>query len=41
VSDHVHAYVVRPGYPGLPAAGFRPVTVEHKEFSQPAWLWVS
>ena len=41
VSDHVHAYVVRPGYPGLPAAGFRPVTVEYKEFNQPAWLWVS
>jgi O-acetyl-ADP-ribose deacetylase (regulator of RNase III) len=41
LSNHVHTYVVRPGYPGLPAAGFRPVTVELKEFKEPAWLWVS
>lgn len=41
LSDHVHAYVIRPGYPGLPAADFRPVDVATKEFREPAWLWVS
>jgi O-acetyl-ADP-ribose deacetylase (regulator of RNase III) len=41
LSDHVHTYVVRPGYPGLPAAEFRLVTVELKEFRESAWLWVS
>jgi O-acetyl-ADP-ribose deacetylase (regulator of RNase III) len=41
LSDHVHAYVIRPGYPGLPAAEFRPVDVAMKEFREPAWLWIS
>jgi hypothetical protein len=41
LSDHVHTYIVRPGYPGLPAANFRLVTVEIKEFRESAWLWVS
>lgn len=41
LSDHVHTYVVRPGYPGLPAAEFRSVTVDLKEYRESAWLWVS
>jgi O-acetyl-ADP-ribose deacetylase (regulator of RNase III) len=41
VSDHVHAYVIRPGYPGLPTAEFRPVQVAVKEFREPAWLWIA
>ena len=41
ISDQVHALIVQPGYPGIPEAQFSPVTVAVKEFSGPAWLWVS
>jgi len=41
LSDSVHASVIRPGYPGLPAAEFRRVDIEVKEFREPAWLWVA
>ena len=41
ISDQVHATVIRPGYPGIPAAQFSRVNVIAKEFSGPAWIWVS
>lgn len=41
LSDHVHTYVIRPGYTELPAAEFRLVTVNIKEFREQAWLWIS
>jgi Protein kinase domain len=41
ISDQVHATVIRPGYPGIPGAQFRQVNVVAKEFSGPAWIWVS
>jgi len=41
ISDQVHATVIRPGYPGIPSAQFSRVNVVAKEFSGPAWIWVS
>ena len=41
ISDQVHAMVIRPGYPGIPAAQFSRVDVVAKEFAGPAWIWVS
>src|SRR6516165_4948035 len=41
ISDQVHATVIRPGYPGIPGAQFSRVNVVAKEFSGPAWIWVS
>jgi hypothetical protein len=41
VSDHVHAYIVRPGYLGALGEQFRSVDVSEKEFRERAWLWVS
>jgi hypothetical protein len=41
ISDQVHATVIRPGYPGIPAAQFKRVNVVAKEFAGPAWIWVS
>ncbi len=41
ISDHVYAMVVRPGYPGIPDGQFTHVSVVAKEFSAPAWLWLS
>jgi O-acetyl-ADP-ribose deacetylase (regulator of RNase III) len=41
VSDHVHAYVVRPGYLQPPIGEFRRVDVTVKEFHEPAWLWTA
>lgn len=41
ISDQVHATVIRPGYPGIPAAQFSRVNVVAKEFAGPAWIWVS
>ncbi|PSL53375.1 hypothetical protein B0I31_109165 [Saccharothrix carnea] len=40
ISEHLHAYVVRPGYVRLPGPDLERVEVVEKEFSQPAWLWV-
>jgi Protein kinase domain len=41
ISDQVHATVIRPGYPGIPGAQLSRVNVVAKEFSGPAWIWVS
>jgi hypothetical protein len=41
ISDQVHALIVQPGYPGIPEAQFSRVAVSVKEFSGPAWIWVS
>jgi hypothetical protein len=41
IADQVHALIVQPGYPGIPEAQFSRVTVAVKEFSGPAWIWVS
>ena len=41
ISDPVYATVIRPGYPGIPSAQFSRVNVVAKEFSGPAWMWVS
>jgi hypothetical protein len=41
LSDHVYSYIIRPGYGRLPGDEFRHVTATVKEFSEPAWLWVS
>ena len=41
VSDQVHATVIRPGYPGIPGSQFNRVNVVAKEFTGPAWIWVS
>ncbi|GAA3842010.1 hypothetical protein ACFS5L_42340 [Streptomyces phyllanthi] len=38
VSDALHAGVVRHDHPGIPAADFRPVTVESKNGPLKAWL---
>jgi Protein kinase domain len=41
ISDQVHATVIRPGYPGIPGSQFSRVNVVAKEFTGPAWIWVS
>jgi Protein tyrosine and serine/threonine kinase len=41
ISDQVHATVIRPGYPGIPGSQFNRVNVVAKEFTGPAWIWVS
>jgi tRNA A-37 threonylcarbamoyl transferase component Bud32 len=41
ISDLVHATVIRPGYPGIPGSQFNRVNVVAKEFTGPAWIWVS
>jgi len=41
ISDQVYATVIRPGYPGIPGSQFTRVNVVEKEFTGPAWLWVS
>jgi hypothetical protein len=41
ISDHAFALVIQPGYPGIPAGQFTAVNVTEKEFSEPAWIWVS
>ena len=41
ISDHVHAMMIRPGYPGIPVGQLTRVDVVAKEFSGPAWLWLS
>jgi Protein kinase domain len=41
ITDPLHATVIRPGYPGIPEAQFSRVDVIAKEFSGPAWIWVS
>jgi serine/threonine protein kinase len=41
ISASVYAMVIRPGYPGIPASQFNRVNVVAKEFTGPAWIWVS
>jgi hypothetical protein len=41
VSDQVHSMIIKPGYPGIPGAQFRPAQVTEKEFSGTAWIWTS
>ena len=41
LSDHAFALIIQPGYPGIPVAQFTRVNVTAKEFSGPAWIWVS
>jgi hypothetical protein len=41
VSDVVHSYVVREGYPGIDAGRFRRVDAQAKNFQAQAWLWMS
>lgn len=41
ISDQVYAMMIRPGYPGIPSGQFTRVDVVAKEFSGPAWLWLS
>jgi hypothetical protein len=41
ISDHVYAMMIRPGYAGIPGGQFTLVDVAAKEFSAPAWLWLS
>ncbi len=33
--------MIRPGYPGIPGGQLTRVNVAAKEFSGPAWLWLS
>jgi hypothetical protein len=41
ISDQVHSTVIRPGYLGIPSGQFNRVHVVAKEFSAPAWIWIS
>jgi hypothetical protein len=41
ISDQVHGLIVLPGYPGIPEGQFSRVSVAVKEFTGPAWIWVS
>jgi protein tyrosine kinase len=41
ISDHVYAMMIQPGYPGIPGGQLTRVDVAAKEFSGPAWLWLS
>ena len=41
ISDPLHSMVIRPGYPGIPGRQLTRVDVVAKEFSEPAWIWIS
>jgi hypothetical protein len=41
VSDQYHSMIIKPGYPGIPGAQFRPARVTEKEFTGTAWIWIS
>jgi hypothetical protein len=41
ISDQLYHAVIRPGYPGIPGGQFSRVNVVEKEYSGPAWVWVS
>jgi hypothetical protein len=41
LSDQVYTLIIQPGYPGIPAGQFTQANVVAKEFSGPAWIWLS
>jgi hypothetical protein len=41
LSDQAYTLIIEPGYPGIPAGQFAPANVVAKEFSGPAWIWLS
>jgi hypothetical protein len=41
LSDQVYTLIIQPGYPGIPVGQFSPANVMAKEFSGPAWIWLS
>ncbi len=41
ISDQVYTLIIQPGYPGIPAGQFTQANVMAKEFSGPAWIWLS
>jgi hypothetical protein len=41
ISDQVYTLIIQPGYPGIPATQFTQANVVAKEFSGPAWIWLS
>ncbi len=41
ISDQAYTLIIQPGYPGIPAGQFTRVNVVAKEFSGPAWIWLS
>ena len=41
ISDQAYTLIIQPGYPGIPAGQFAQANVVAKEFSGPAWIWLS
>ena len=41
ISDQAYTLIIQPGYPGIPAGQFTQTNVTAKEFSGPAWIWLS
>jgi hypothetical protein len=41
ISDQVYSLIIQPGYPGIPVGQFTQANVVAKEFSGPAWIWLS
>lgn len=41
ISSQLYDLVIKVGYPGIPPGQFTKVNVTAKEFSGPAWIWVS
>jgi hypothetical protein len=41
LSDQAYTLIFQPGYPGIPAGQFTQANVVAKEFSGPAWIWLS
>jgi hypothetical protein len=41
ISDQVYTLIIQPGYPGIPSGQFTQANVVAKEFSGPAWIWLS
>jgi hypothetical protein len=41
MSDQTYTLIIQPGYPGIPVGQFAQANVVAKEFSGPAWVWLS
>jgi hypothetical protein len=41
MSDQTYTLIIQPGYPGIPVGQFAQANVVAKEFSGPAWIWLS